>query len=109
MAREGSEQRIVPAGVAAGMNEVKQRRDFSYTHFPGVAACGFCLDGRGGDAAGCAGPCMLPVSGSGVWEDARKKQIFTDNAAPVRMHGAALSLEIREAVLHRDGFSYFKG
>lgn len=65
-AREGSEQRIVPAGVAAGMNEVKQRRDFSGTHFPGVAACGFCLVGHGGDAAGCAGPCMLPVSGSGV-------------------------------------------
>lgn len=76
----------MPAGVAAGMNEVKQRRDFSEMHFPGVAACGFCLDGHGGDAAGCAGPCMLPVSGSGVWEDAGKKQIFKDSAALVRMH-----------------------
>lgn len=56
----------MPAGVVAGMNEVKQRREFSDTHFPGVAACGSCLDGRGGDAAGCAGPCMLPGLGSGV-------------------------------------------
>ncbi|MDE7310538.1 MAG: hypothetical protein K2N87_02780 [Eubacterium sp.] len=48
------------------MNEVKQCRNFSDTHFPGVAACGSCLDGRGGDAAGCAGPCMLPGLGSGV-------------------------------------------
>lgn len=66
VAREGSEQRVVPTGVAARMNEVEQRRDFSDTHFPGMAACGSCPDGHGGDAAGHAGPCMLPVWGSGI-------------------------------------------
>ncbi len=50
VAREGMEQRIVPTGMAVRGNEVKQRRDFSEKHFPGVAACGFRLVGhdRGG-------------------------------------------------------------
>ena len=50
VAREGMEQRIVPTGMAARDNEVKQRRNFSEKHFPGVAACGFCLAGHDGGA-----------------------------------------------------------
>ncbi len=34
----------MPTGVAAGDNEIKQHRNFSETHFLGVAPCGFCLD-----------------------------------------------------------------
>lgn len=41
VAREGMEQRIVPTDVAVRDNEIKQHRDFSEKHFPGVAACGF--------------------------------------------------------------------
>ena len=37
---EGKEQRIVPAGLAAGNNEIKQHRNFSEKHFSGVATCG---------------------------------------------------------------------
>ena len=51
VAREGMEQRIVPTGMAARDNEVKQRRNFSEKHFPGVAACGFRLVGHDGGAA----------------------------------------------------------
>ncbi|MCI9201708.1 MAG: hypothetical protein HFI03_15255 [Lachnospiraceae bacterium] len=40
VAREGKEQRVVPTGMAAGGNEIGQHRDFSDTHFPGVATCG---------------------------------------------------------------------
>lgn len=47
---EGSKQRFVPTGVATGDNEVKQRRNFSEKHFPGVAPCGLCLVGHDGDA-----------------------------------------------------------
>lgn len=47
---EGSEQRIVPTGVASGDNEIEQRRNFSEKHFPGVAPCGFRLDGHDGNA-----------------------------------------------------------
>ena len=43
---EGSKQRFVPTGMAFGDNEIKQHRDFSETHFSGVASCGFCLDGH---------------------------------------------------------------
>ena len=50
VAREGMEQRIVPTGMAARDNEVKQRRNFSEKHFPGVAPCGFRLVGHDGDA-----------------------------------------------------------
>lgn len=48
-AREGSKQRFVPTGLAAGDNEIKQRRNFSKTHFPGVAPYGFRLDGHDGN------------------------------------------------------------
>jgi len=40
VAREGKEQRILPTGLAAGDNEIKQHRNFSGMHFSGVAACG---------------------------------------------------------------------
>jgi len=40
VAREGKGQRIMPTGSAAGDNEIKQHRNFSGMHFPGVAACG---------------------------------------------------------------------
>lgn len=43
---EGSKQRFVPAGD----NEVKQHRNFSEMHFPGVAPCSFRLDGHDGNA-----------------------------------------------------------
>ena len=36
---EGKEQRVVPTGVAAGDNEIEQHRNFSETHFSGVATC----------------------------------------------------------------------
>ena len=47
---EGSKQRFVPTGLAAGDNEIEQHRNFSETHFPGVAPCRFRLDGHDGDA-----------------------------------------------------------
>ena len=47
---EGSKQRFVPTGLAAGDNEIKQHRNFSETHFPGVAPCRFRLDGHDGNA-----------------------------------------------------------
>jgi len=42
----GTEQRFVFTGVAARKNEIKQHRNFSRKHFPGVAACGFYLTGK---------------------------------------------------------------
>jgi len=51
VACEGMEQRIVPTGMAVRDNEVKQRRNFSEKHFPGVAACGFCPVGHDGGTA----------------------------------------------------------
>ena len=36
--------------VAAGDNEIEQHRNFSETHFPGVAPCRFRLDGHDGGA-----------------------------------------------------------
>ena len=47
---EGSKQRFVPTGLATGDNEVKQHRNFSEMHFPGVAPCSFRLDGHDGNA-----------------------------------------------------------
>lgn len=35
---EGPEQRSPPSGPAAGVNGIKQRRNFSETHFPKLAA-----------------------------------------------------------------------
>ncbi len=65
VAREGMEQRIVPTGKATRGNEIKQRRDFSEKHFPGVAACGFRLVGHGGGAVwDQPSQCMLPGSGT---------------------------------------------
>ena len=49
VACEGMEQRIVPTGMAVGGNEIKQHRNLSETHFPGVAPCGSRLDGHDGD------------------------------------------------------------
>jgi len=50
VAHEGKEQRIVPTGMAVRDNEIKQHRNFSEKHFPGVAACGFRLVGHDGGA-----------------------------------------------------------
>lgn len=47
---EGSKQRFVPTGLASGDNEIEQHRNFSKTHFPGVATCRFRLDGHDGGA-----------------------------------------------------------
>ena len=47
---EGSKQRFVPTELATGDNEIKQHRNFSETHFPGVAPCRFCLVGHDGGA-----------------------------------------------------------
>ena len=47
---EGSKQRFVPTGLATGDNEIEQHRNFSKTHFPGVAPCRFRLDGHDGNA-----------------------------------------------------------
>ena len=48
-AREGSKQRFVPTGLVTGDNEIEQHRNFSKTHFPGVAPCRFRLDGHDGN------------------------------------------------------------
>ena len=50
VACEGIEQRIVSTGMAVRDNEIKQRRNFSEKHFPGVAPCGFRLVGHDGGA-----------------------------------------------------------
>ena len=73
--REGMEQRIVPTGMAARDNEVKQRRNFSEKHFPGVAPCGFRLVGHdGGAVRDVSRPSVCyPVRG---W--ARADLIFSD-------------------------------
>ena len=47
---EGSKQRFVPTGLATGDNEIEQHRNFSETHFLGVAPCRFRLDGHDGNA-----------------------------------------------------------
>lgn len=47
---EGSKQRFVPTGLATGDNEIKQHRNFSEKHFPGVAPCRFSLVGHDGNA-----------------------------------------------------------
>ena len=74
VAREGMEQRIVPTGMAARDNEVKQRRNFSEKHFPGVAACGFRLVGHDGGAVWDRRPSVCyPVRGQ-----ARASLIFSD-------------------------------
>ena len=61
---EGPKQRFVPTGAASGDNEIKQRRNFSETHFSEAALCGFRLDGHDGGAAwDRPSQCMLPGSG----------------------------------------------
>ena len=74
VAREGMEQRIVPTGMAVRDNEIKQRRNFSEKHFPGVAPCGFRLVGHDGGAVWdrCPSVCY-PVRGQ-----ARASLIFSD-------------------------------
>lgn len=55
----------MPTGMAVGGNEVKQRRNFSEKHFPGVAPCGFRLVGHdGGAVRDEPSQCMLPGSGT---------------------------------------------
>ena len=50
--------------VAAGDNEIKQYRNFSEKHFPGVAPCGFRLDGYDENVVrDQPSQCMLPGSG----------------------------------------------
>ncbi|MCI8484486.1 MAG: hypothetical protein HFH41_09115 [Lachnospiraceae bacterium] len=41
----------MPTDLAIRDNEIKQRRNFSRKHFPGVAACRFRLVGHDGNAA----------------------------------------------------------
>ena len=61
---EGPKQRFVPTGAASGDNEIKQRRNFSETHFSEAALCGFRLDGHDGDAAWDSRPCVCyPIRG----------------------------------------------
>ena len=75
VAREGMKQRIVPTGMAARDNEVKQRRNFSEKHFSGVAACGSRLVGHDGGAVwDVSRPSVCyPVRGQ-----ARANLIFSD-------------------------------
>ena len=63
VAREGMEQRIVPTGLASGDNEIEQYRNFSEKHFPGVAPCGFRLDGHDGDIVWDCRPCVCYPAG----------------------------------------------
>ena len=75
VACEGMEQRIVPTGMAARVNEIEQHRNFSEKHFPGVAPCGFRLVGHdGGAVRDVSRPSVCyPVRGS-----ARAYLIFSD-------------------------------
>jgi len=74
VAREGMEQRIVPTGIAARVNEIEQRRNFSEKHFPGVAPCGFRLARHDGGTVWDRRPSVCyPVRGS-----ARAYLIFSD-------------------------------
>lgn len=75
VAREGMEQRVVPTGVAAGDNEIEQRRNFSEKHFPGVAPCGLCLVGHDG---GAVRDVSHPSVCYPVWGEARADLIFSD-------------------------------
>lgn len=62
---EGSKQRFVPTGMASGDNEIKQHRNFSETHFSGVASCSFCLAGHDRNAVwDLLSRCMLPGWGN---------------------------------------------
>lgn len=64
VAREGMEQRIMPTGMAVRGNEIEQHRNFSVTHFPGVAPCGFRLVGHDGDIVrDCRPDVCYPVGG----------------------------------------------
>ena len=66
VAHKGKEQRIVPTGMAIGDNEIKQHRNFSKKHFPGVATYGFRLDGHDENVVrDQPSQCMLPSSGIG--------------------------------------------
>ncbi len=69
VAREGMEQRIVPAGMAVRDNEVKRHRNFSKKHFSGVAACGFRLVGHdGGAVRDCRPNVCCPAGGAVKWQ-----------------------------------------
>ena len=99
---EGNEQRGVPTGMASGDNEIKQHRDFSDTHFPGVASCGSRPDGQDGGAVWDRRPGVCyPAGGAGLrGQLINLFMIFTDSVA-----AAALSFEIRKL----SGFLYFRG
>ena len=55
--------------VVAGDNEIEQHRNFSETHFPGVAPCRFRLVGHDGGAAwDCRPNVCCPAVGAVKWQ-----------------------------------------
>lgn len=55
--------------VAAGDNEIEQHRNFSETHFPGVAPCRFRLVGHDGGAVwDCHPNVCCPAGGAVKWQ-----------------------------------------
>ena len=82
-AREGSKQRFVPTGLATGDNEIEQHRNFSETHFLGVAPCRFRLDGHDGNIVRDEAVPMYVTRLGELIENQLKKtfMVFTDNVA----------------------------
>ena len=62
--------------VAAGDNEIEQYRNFSETHFPGVAPCRFCLVGHDGGAVWDCRPNVCCPAGGCCQEAARRIAAF---------------------------------
>lgn len=55
--------------VVAGDNEIEQHRNFSETHFPGVAPCRFRLVGHDGGAVwDCRPNVCCPAEGAVKWQ-----------------------------------------
>ena len=57
--------------VAAGDNEIEQHRNFSETHFPGVAPCRFRLVGQDG---GAGWDCQKITAGVSFCNNLRKSR-----------------------------------
>ena len=73
---EGSKQRFVPTGLATGDNEIEQHRNFSETHFPGVAPCRFRLVRHDGGAVWDCRPNVCCPAGGCCQVAARRMAAF---------------------------------
>lgn len=86
--------------LAAGDNEIEQHRNFSETHFPGVAPCRFRLVGHDGGAVwDCRPNVCCPAGGAVKWQlgEWRLLPLFSDMIkAAKKWIIMKLSFEIRE-------------